>query len=77
MKAKFKGWKKSFEYIQDLLSIPDEQIWREEVTRIFRVSLDKEGTKLISKNQNLTSEIYQGIYIPNFGIVENDPSLHF
>ena len=49
LKAKCKGWKKSPEYIQDFLNIPAEQIWREEVTRIFRVSLDKEGTKLISK----------------------------
>ena len=77
LKAKFKGLKKSFEYIQDFLNIPAEQIWREEVTRIFRVSLDKEGTKLISKKYNLTSEIDQGIDIPNFGIVENDPSPSF
>ena len=49
LKAKFKGWKKSFEYIQDFLNIPAELFWREEVTRIFRGSLDKEGTKLISK----------------------------
>ena len=63
LKAKFKVWKKSFEYIEDFLNIPAEQIWREEVTRIFRVSLDKEGTKLISKKYNLTPEIDQGIDI--------------
>ena len=49
LKSKFKGWKKSPEYIEDFLNIPAELVWREEVTRIFRVSLDKEGTKLISK----------------------------
>ena len=49
LKAKFKGWKKSFEYIQNFLNIPAELFWRKEVTRIFRVSLDKEGTKLINK----------------------------
>ena len=49
LNAKFKGWKKSFEYIQDFLNIPAELVWREEVTRIFRVSLAKEGIKLTSK----------------------------
>ena len=49
LKAKFKGWKKSFEYIQDFLNITAEQTWREEVIRIFRESFYKEGAKLISK----------------------------
>ena len=49
LKAKFKGWKKSPEYIKDFLNIPAKQIWREDVTKIFRVRLDKEGTKLINK----------------------------
>lgn len=78
VKARFKGMKKSFEYIQDFLNIPGEQIWREEVSRIFRISLDKEGTKLISKKFTIQAEMdSDGIELPRFGLVESDPSPTF
>lgn len=78
LKAKFKGMKKSFEYIQDFLNIPGEQIWREEVSRIFRVNLDKEGIKLISKKFDVgQQESSQGIEIPQYEIIDSDPSPTF
>lgn len=77
LKSKFKGLKKSFEYIQDFLNIPGEQIWREEVTRIFRVNLNKEGIKLINDKYDANNDPNQGIKIPQFPIVENDPSPTF
>jgi WASH complex subunit strumpellin len=78
LKSKFKGMKKSFEYIQDFLNIPGEQIWREEVTRIFRTNLDKEGIKLISKKYNVEqSDGVLQIEIPTFEIIPNDPSPTF
>lgn len=49
LKSKFSGLKKAFEYIQDFLNISGETIWREEVSRIFKVNLDKEGLFLINK----------------------------
>ena len=78
LKARFKGLKKAFEYIQDFLNIPGEQIWREEISRIFRISLDKEGTKLISKKYNIQAEMdSDGIELPRYGLVESDPSPTF
>lgn len=76
LKARFKGLKRSFEYIQDFLNIPGEQIWREEVSRIFRINLDKEGISLISRKHEFGKED-QGIPVPNFSVVESDPSPTF
>lgn len=77
LKSKFKGLKKSFEYIQDFLNIPGEQIWREEVSRIFRINLDKEGFGLISQKHVFGEDLDKGIEMPQFGVVENDPSPTF
>eukprot|EP00343_Euplotes_focardii_P004904 CAMPEP_0205811394 /NCGR_PEP_ID=MMETSP0205-20121125/15575_1 /ASSEMBLY_ACC=CAM_ASM_000278 /TAXON_ID=36767 /ORGANISM="Euplotes focardii, Strain TN1" /LENGTH=255 /DNA_ID=CAMNT_0053090483 /DNA_START=1692 /DNA_END=2459 /DNA_ORIENTATION=- len=77
LKARFKGLKKAFEYIQDFLNIPGEQIWREEVSRIFRISLDKEGMKLISKKHEFGNDLESGITLPQFAIVANDGSPTF
>jgi len=77
LKNKFKGLKKSFEYIQDFLNIPGEQIWREEVSRIFRINLDKEGIKLISRKIEFENDFDGGISIPQFPIVEGDSSPTF
>ncbi|CAI2370736.1 unnamed protein product [Moneuplotes crassus] len=74
--AKFKGLKKSFEYIQDFLNIPAEQIWREEVSRIFRYSLDKEEMNVITKKMELNS-LDMGIPIPQYPTPENDKSPSF
>ncbi|CAI2368941.1 unnamed protein product [Moneuplotes crassus] len=74
--AKFKDLKKSFEYIQDFLNIHAEQIWREEVSRIFRYSLDKEGMNVITKKMEVNS-LDMGILIPRYPTPENDKSPSF
>jgi WASH complex subunit strumpellin len=76
LKAKFFGMKKSFEYIQDFLNISGEQIWREEITRIFKVNLDKEALMLINKKYDY-QEAESGIPIPHFEPVDSDPSPSF
>ena len=49
LKSKFAGVKKAFEYIQDFLDISGEAIWKEEISWIFKINLDKEGLMLINK----------------------------
>jgi len=69
LKAKFAGMKKAFEYIQDFLNIQGETIWREEISRIFKINLDREKFEHSFEEQNFD--------IPYYEPVEGDTSPTF
>jgi WASH complex subunit strumpellin len=63
---KFAGLKKAFEYIQDFLNIFGEKIWREEISRIITVNVERESATLIYKKFSFEEEDNDLIQIPYY-----------
>ena len=40
---------RSIEYISDFLNVPGQKIWREELTRIINLAVEKEASRLVNK----------------------------
>jgi len=49
LKVLFVGLKRSIDFIQDFLNVQGEKIWREELTRIIELAVEKEATRLVNK----------------------------
>ena len=69
LRANFVGLKRSIEYIQDFLNVQGEKIWREELTRIVNLAVDREAVKLINKRVGI---VETNSYVPQFDPVDED-----
>ena len=58
-----RGYRKSFEYIQDYINIPGLRLWQEEITRIIQHSIEKEAAGFL-RSSGETYNQYQSLAVP-------------
>ena len=58
---------RSIEYISDFLNVPGQKIWREELTRIINLAVEKEASRLVNKKYSGSIDTTQdNQYVPEF-----------
>lgn len=73
LRDKVKGLKRSIEYIQDFLNVYGEKIWREELTRMIELAVEKEATALVSRKYSTSLvEAQSNYFVPTFTPDNND-----
>ncbi len=67
VKQHFVGLYRSIEYISDFLNVAGQKIWREELTRIINLAVEKEASRLINKKftQNIDNT-QENQFVPEF-----------
>ncbi|KAG0724668.1 WASH complex subunit 5 [Chionoecetes opilio] len=58
------GFRTSFEYIQDYISMYGLKIWQEEMSRIINYNVEQECNQLVKKKISDHESIYQSVAIP-------------
>nr|XP_045581537.1 WASH complex subunit 5-like [Procambarus clarkii]XP_045581547.1 WASH complex subunit 5-like [Procambarus clarkii]XP_045581556.1 WASH complex subunit 5-like [Procambarus clarkii] len=61
---KMTGFRTSFEYIQDYISMYGLKIWQEELSRIVNYNVEQECNQLLKKKISDHESIYQSVAIP-------------
>ncbi|XP_042234662.1 WASH complex subunit 5-like isoform X2 [Homarus americanus] len=61
---KMTGFRTSFEYIQDYISMYGLKIWQEEMSRIVNYNVEQECNQLLKKKISDHESIYQSVAIP-------------
>uniref|UniRef100_A0A8C4QPA4 WASH complex subunit 5 n=1 Tax=Eptatretus burgeri TaxID=7764 RepID=A0A8C4QPA4_EPTBU len=64
MAAQMDGFRRSFEYIQDYVSIYSLKIWQEEVSRIINYNVEQECNSFLRAKVQDWQSIYQSSHIP-------------